>query len=502
MTTGRDALHRMDQTLADARKYLARASDAAAQDAKRAAALDSRELEAYQALAELRIEHLRDDEARLSLGAADRKARELIVSHSSALAALAEERDRAAAEITRLEDARRAAETAHDDAVSAHERAVAATRARLDQDAEYERRAGALENGQAVARRAAQKLETAHADRETKGRPYEADPLFAYLERRKFGTRDYRAFPLFALLDRWVASLIRYRDAKLNYNRLVELPERLAEHAARVEAEAARLSEALEAYEREALERDGVDKLRDAASEAHARLEALDGEIDAAEARHKEIVARFGETAAGKAGPLGEARTLLTDALGGRPIPDLKTLAAETVSPRDDEVVDELVVLRRERLELEHAREAEHKTHDASRRRLSELEDLRRRFKQSRFDSPYSEFPGADVMGALIAEFLRGAFGRDEFWREVERRHTTRKRDWDDDFGGDSWRDQIGRPRRGLNSVRSRRARPVAGSARPCDRPGGVSTAGPDCSRRRRRSSRRSLIRYWPPCRR
>ena len=448
MTSGRDALHRIDATIADARKYLARALDAASADGQRAAALDGRELEAYAALADLRIEHLRHDGVAANLGAADRKARDLIRSHEGRLAALAGERDAAAADIARLEAERRTAETDHDERVAAHEAAVAATRAQLDRDPEYERRAGALEAGQAVARRAAQKLETARADRKEKGAPYESDPLFVYLTKRRFGTPEYRAFPLFAILDRWVASLVRYRDAKLNYDRLLELPERLSEHAARVDAEAARLVEAVEAYERGALEKDGVDRLRDAAGAARARLEALDAGIAAAEARHAEIVARFNETAAGKAGPLADARTLLTDALGGRPIPDLKILAAETASPEDDRIVGELVQLKRERLELEEAREAEHRTLDAHRRRLSDLEDLRRRFKQSRYDSPYSEFPGEDLIGALIIEFLRGSLGRDDLWRRIERGHRTRKRDWDDDFGGDAWRDTLGRPRR------------------------------------------------------
>ncbi len=449
MTSGRDALHRIDATIADARKYLARASDAIASDAARAAEYDSRELESYHALANLRIEHLRQNSVAQSLGAADRKARELIASHGASVAVLAEERDRAVAEIARLEESRRAAEKEHEEKVGRYEAAVAATRTRLENDPEYERRASALEAGQAVARRAAQKLETARADRRTKGAPYEADPLFMYLEERRFGTRDYRAFPLFAMLDRWVASIVRYRDAALNYRRLLELPERLAEHAARVDAEAARLAQSLEDYERAALEADGVNRVRDAASEARARLDALDAEISAAEARHAETVGRYNGAAGGAAGPLAEARSLLANALGGRPIPDLRLLAAETASGEDDRIVSELVSLRRERLELEEAREAERRTLETHRRRLSDLEDLRRRFKQARFDSPYSEFPGEDLIGALIIEFLRGSLSRDDFWRRIERGHRTRRRDWNDDFGGDDWRDSIGRPRRG-----------------------------------------------------
>ncbi len=447
MTSGRDALHRIDGAIAEARRRLARAGDAAAADGKRLADIDARRVEAFRALADARISLLKSGGA-ASLGAADRKARELIAVHEAAISALAARRSDASKAVERLEADRRDAESARDESVARHETAVAATRARLDGDAEYDRRAQAVEAGDAVAKRAAQKLELARADRAAKGAPYEADPLFMYLVRRKFATRDYRAFPLFALLDRWIAGLVKYRAAKLNYDRLTELPERLAEHAARVEKEAAGLAELLEAYERAALEKDGVGALRDAAAAAGARLEALDKAIEEAEGRQAAADAEFNETAAGRAGPLEEARRVLADALDDRSIPDLKVLAAETETRDDDSIVSELIGLKREAMELEEARDAEARSLESGRGRLSDLEDIRRRFKQARFDSPYSEFPGEDLIGALIVEFLRGSLARDDFWRRIERGHRARRRHWDDDFGGDSWRDGLRLPRR------------------------------------------------------
>ncbi|MEQ8936005.1 MAG: hypothetical protein RIE56_09480, partial [Amphiplicatus sp.] len=227
---------------------------------------------------------------------------------------------------------------------------------------------------------------------------------------------------------------------------LLELPERLSEHAERVEAAAADRARAVEAYERDALEKDGVGRLRDEAAKAQAALEDMDAAIAAAEARHADLQAQFNEAAAGRAGPLAEARALVAETLERRPIPDLKVLAAETATLDDDRLVDELITIRRERMELEESRRAGGAALERQTRALGDLEDIRRRFKQARYDSPYSEFPGGDLVGALALELLRGALGRDAVWRKIEKSQRNRKRDWDDDFGGGDWRGGFGVP--------------------------------------------------------
>ena len=243
MSTGRNALHRIDASIAEARHSLSRANDTAAQDVQAIAHIEQRELEIYRGLADLRLETLISGETPAPVfGDADQRAAQLIDQHENRIAALAAERDAAQAEIENLEAQRRDAEAALEAAITRHDEAAADTREALDKDPDYQARATALEEANAVASRAAQKLELAGADRKEKGAPYEADPLFMYLWNRKFGTREYRAFPLFAILDRWVAGLIKYRDHKLNYARLLELPERLKEHATRVDAASSKMT--------------------------------------------------------------------------------------------------------------------------------------------------------------------------------------------------------------------------------------------------------------------
>ena len=81
------------------------------------------------------------------------------------------------------------------------------------------------------------KAAQAERDMQEKRQPYEADPLFMYLWRRKFGTPEYRAKGLVRYLDRKVARLIEFDGARRNYAVLIELPARLREHAERLRAE-------------------------------------------------------------------------------------------------------------------------------------------------------------------------------------------------------------------------------------------------------------------------
>ena len=88
-----------------------------------------------------------------------------------------------------------------------------------------------IDEAPAIAAEAEKKAAQAEADREAKRKPYEADPLFMYLWRKKFGTAEDRSGPLVRFFDRRVARLIGYDKARANYALLNEIPQRLREHA-------------------------------------------------------------------------------------------------------------------------------------------------------------------------------------------------------------------------------------------------------------------------------
>ena len=103
MTAGRDALHQIDASIAEARRNLGRASDAAATDARLIAELDQRQVAVYQRLAELRIVDLKNGAPPLAaLGDVDRRADGLIDQHAAALARMTAAREAAAQKLDQI----------------------------------------------------------------------------------------------------------------------------------------------------------------------------------------------------------------------------------------------------------------------------------------------------------------------------------------------------------------------------------------------------------------
>ena len=131
----------------------------------------------------------------------------------------------------------------------------------------------AVEAVEKIAANADEKASQADADLAAKGKPYEGDPLFIYLWRKKHGQADDRSGFFVRFFDRKVAGLVGYRDARANYAMLREIPLRLREHAKNkqsdVEAAKARVAE----VERQALIADGIEPLEAKGAVAQAAVE-------------------------------------------------------------------------------------------------------------------------------------------------------------------------------------------------------------------------------------
>ena len=446
MTDGRSILHRIDGSIAQARQKLGETARRTSDQASQLRAVEQAERAAYQVIADIRIESLRGDEIVGTLEAADKRAQSLMAEHDQSLSQAAQIVDANRNALEEAERERRDMEETFAKADARHDAQVEKTYARLQSDDVYQEKANALEHANAIAERARKKLDVVRNDRKNKGAPYEQDPLFSYLWERKFATKDYRAFFLFAGLDRWVARLIKYRDAKLNYQRLLELPERFQEHVDGLEANADDIAGDLEVFEREALEKDGVTKQRDAVDAAQTHLDEIDVKIAQAEDALQSSIDKQSDIAAGEAGPMREARDLIQSVVSKRSIPDLKILAAQTVALEDDRRVDDLIRLERERFEIAENQRGLDRQRKKDTKTLSEVEQLRRKFKAARFDSPYSEFSDSNVISFVLTELLDGALSHHDAMRRLRRVQRRRQRDWSDDFGGDAWRDGFGLP--------------------------------------------------------
>ncbi len=193
--------------------------------------------------------------------------------------------------------------------------------------------------GEALIRNAEEKLAQAEADRDMKRRPYEADPLFMYLWKRRFGTAEYRAIPLVRFLDRKVARLVGYDAARANYFMLNEIPVRLRAHAERLRAEVEAGRARLAAIERTELAKSGIEPLEAKVAEAETALEQAEDRLAEADAEVAALDREQDEAAAGSDMGHREAIELLAAAVSRRDIGALRAQAVRSPDSKDDEIV-------------------------------------------------------------------------------------------------------------------------------------------------------------------
>lgn len=432
--SGPDAMNQLDRRMRRLRNRLNDAIDTAEGIDGRLAEIQTQRVGTLQRLADIRLDAIAEGEIE-TLDQLHQKAKELLTSHSEYV-----ERERASIEqasndISQLEAARADLSDQQQQIEEDIESTLAEVESKLKNQKAYTQQVEAFEAAEAIADRAKEKLAVAIQEREEKSEAYRSDPLFSYLWDRGFGTTAYKVGGVFRMLDHWVARLCKYDDARPNFARLNDLTDWLGDHEEATQKASEAAQAALERLEQEAIERAGVQALETKAASLRDQITETDAQIDSAEARHTELSEQHAKTLLGDEGPAKQARRLLEGSLQRMKIPDLRLLAAETVSFDDDEIVDDLVALRTEEMSLE--LEAERIA--AAPKRLSEelesFEELRRRVKSARLDSQNARVRTTSFDDALES-LAAGRSSASAAFRQIQRSVRRKESKTRHGFGG------------------------------------------------------------------
>jgi hypothetical protein len=438
MISGRQALATIEQAVARAREEENRVTRALQATADETARLRMERMEAFRELARLKLDPAAGKEILGDIDAAERRALDIFAERRDTLARLSERRHAA-------ERAQQEAERERHDKAGALEAALQAIeelRTRVEAETRvsggWAAQRAKVEEAAAIAAKADEKATNAEADRDEKRTPYEADPLFMYLWRRKFGTADYRAGFLVRYLDRKVARLVDYERARANYVMLNEIPVRLREHAERVKADVDGQRRQLAGVERAALVQAGIEPREVRAREAGEALRQAERKLADAKAALAEFDRTYDMSFLQGDAPYREAVELLARADSQQDIRRLYDDALKTPSPKDEAILrridgtaNALVEAAKKVVALkEQARQL------AERRAMIEAE--REEFRRRGYDGPYGTFNNetvlSSVLGGILGGLLQGAVLRDVLQGGYHRRPGP----WDSDFGGGS----------------------------------------------------------------
>lgn len=416
MLSGRDTLNELSTTLGTARRELERL-DRELQATSEAVATNRRQqAQALKRLAATRLDAMRQGDVIKQLDSADYKVRDILRQRQGAMATLNEQTAQARKALLALEERRDALHDEVDTAARQLAEREAQVQSMLETDTRFQAQLDETRTADAIAVSAAEKAEVVAEDRREKGIPYEGDALFMYLWNRRYGTSEYRANPFARLLDAWVARLCKYQGARPNYWMLQEIPRRLLEHADGKRAAAEHEIDKLQAIEEAAAKDGGVHDAKAALTDAEQRQDDVDGQIAGAETDLSELEVEQSRFTAGDDRYIADCLGLFATTLERRDVTDLTHLARATMTTEDDAIVDDIRDLRREDSALQDELDSNRSRHQEHLRRVKELQQVRQRFKKSRYDDIRSGFDKGDVITSMMREVLGGAIRGGALW--------------------------------------------------------------------------------------
>lgn len=455
MRSGLQTLHEIDKAIGRARSAVADASKLPKRNAEALIDLRRQQSSAYDDIARQRLILLEESDGG-ELGYIDRKAGKLLEDHEKVQKKQGGVLDKAVIRIEALEKDRRKLETEVNKAVDEYDKAAARAEKEILLDPAYQEALDNVEKAEGIVIRSSLKLELARKDEKEKGKPYRSDAFFNYLQKRRYGTKKAKGWAITKMLDGWVARLVKYRQTAENYQRLTAIPKRLENHVTSLEENVFEVRDELEKLEAEILKKKGVTALHKASLKIQAKLDALDEKIEGAEREYEAARSEHQRLAAGETGPYQEAVEIISEGLRRVKYSDLRRLAAQTTSRKDDAAIEDIRDLAQAADELEDDQKEAKSLIKKYERTLHELEAVRRRFKNRRYDAPSSVFDN-DLVGAILLQVLAGAVSGDNLWRQIERAQRTIRRYSDNDFGGGDWTEGLRLPRT-TRTKRSRRS--------------------------------------------
>src|SRR5262245_20073032 len=280
MWTGRQTLASIESTIAKLHGeegQLDQALRSAISDVDR---LRKDRSDALRELARVKLDEMTAGRLVTNLDAGERRAMQILDDYRLRMAAVTEQRAILLKEVTSAEADRHSAAAIVEAALEAIEMLRAQAETKVRPSPEWLAAKAKRDEAEAVATQAEKKAAASEAELAAKRKPYDVDPLFAYLWRRRFGTAAYRASGIVRAIARMVAYFIGFSDVRPNYAALIEIPLRLREHATAQRAAVAEPQAALVDIERRAMLELGVTAKENALAEARHKLAVVDDTVE------------------------------------------------------------------------------------------------------------------------------------------------------------------------------------------------------------------------------
>ena len=421
MWTGTAALNTIDQHLKTIRNDVVRLDGQLAQLTNNMATSRRHRAKLLEDIAAVRLDEIDSGALNASLSAADTQVELLLSKRDESLNALNLEIENIN---QRLEDAEQIREKMLQAVNETSQQIVdleGQVQDKLKADNTYTAQFEAAKHAESVSNEAQRKQLSAQSSLLQKSAPYKEDDLFMYLWDRAFGTTEYDGGLFARFMDSWVAKVIAYEPSRVNFFNLTQIPKRLNEHATLVAELADKQHEKLQQIELDALKKAGIEALDAQLVQAREILDKHDDVLEEIEALLNTKLAQRNDFTAGADDFMQQALGRLTQALEHKNLAAVYEYVRETVSHTDDLLLIELQNVEDTLDSEEDNIEAVRHVHNGQLAKLKELEQVRRDFKNSRFDDVRSGFDNQDLINSILGQFLQGVVNGPDVWNVIKR---------------------------------------------------------------------------------
>lgn len=417
MWTGRQTLGEIEGALSKLRREEGQLDGALASATAQAEKLRGERADALREFARIKLDEMAAGRLVRNLDAAEQRALQILESRRLRLESLGAQQQSLTEEVRKADLERHRAAEVVEAAVEAVDDIRARAEGTVRTRADWLDLRKSFDAAEAIASEAEKKAKQSEDELGAKKKPYDGDPLFAYLWAAKFGTGQYEAGNIARMFDRMVADFVGYPEARASYAMLIEIPVRLREHAVRQRKAADDVRMAIAALERQAMVAAGIEPKERALAEARHKLAAADADAERRRAQLRQVEDQR-SAAIGGAGDTAysEALKTISEADAQDDVGTLYAEAKRTATPTDDMIVrrvggidERLAALDKEIGGLRRS------ARDMADRR-NEVERVRDRFRSSGYDHPNATFRNDNEIGVVLGQILEGVVRSGILW--------------------------------------------------------------------------------------
>ena len=435
MWAGTSALQRIDQSLQIVRNETIKLDNHLSGLTQSLADSERQKVQILNQIAKVRLSEIEQGQLQSSLNNADTKALETLSLRERAIEQLDRKINTYNEAVIELEAKREALLESANKLSEKLVTAEATAQQKLSKDEDYLAKFNQASQADAVSQEAERKVMQAKDDMSLKAAPYKADQLFMYLWQRGFGTTEYKSKFLVRAIDTWVAKLIDFEPARVNFWNLTEIPKRLTEHAEQVADLADSAHDQLQSLELSMLKKLGVSALESDVDHAREALDECDDEIEALENQLSTELVKRAKFTSGQDTYIQQCLVTLTAALKHESLAGIHRYVSATHSPTDDRLVIELQHLQDRVDDVSENLSDVRSLHEKQRSKQSQLELVRRNFKNARFDDVRSGFTNESLLVSVLGQFVQGLVQGADVWQTIKRNQRYRNVGSSQDFG-------------------------------------------------------------------